>query len=323
MRVKIHGGRGSHPISVSPRRIEAIGKNIWEFTKNKSFANWSEVQAALSKERRSFHQIYGGHTTCVEVQSDKAEMPFFFDAGTGLTSAGTDAESCLNSPLFHTGQGEVAFFLTHTHWDHIIGLPTIEQLYKIGNSFHFYGAHKKLSQRIGGLFKEEHFPVPYKVVSKNFEFHQLDVGEQIDFGELKISNTAQTHPGGSFAYRVDEGAKSLVFATDVELKHFQYHPTVQPGNNIYSNADVLIMDAQYSPEDMVTKEGYGHSQIYTTVEFAVKEKVKNLYLFHQCPTYNDEMVDMQLERAKAHLKKEFSSSKLNIEIAIEGATIDI
>lgn len=143
--------------------------------------------------------------------------------------------------------------------------------------------------------------MPYRVVSKNFTFRELEPNQVFDFGDLKVTNVPQTHPGGSFAYRFDDGKKSLVFATDVELQNFQNHPNLKPGQNAYSNADLLVLDAQYSPEESKTREGYGHSSIYTAIDFAVREKAKHLVLFHQSPFYQDHVIDDQLERSMEYL----------------------
>lgn len=146
MRIKFHGARGSFPISTTPNEVSTISENLFGFFKSRNFANWSEAKEALLKEKpRSFYQIYGGATTCAELSTDAAPMPIFIDIGTGFSHAGVDPKSGLNSQAFHTGRGQAAIFLTHTHWDHILGLPTIEQVYRVGNEFHFFGVHKKLS----------------------------------------------------------------------------------------------------------------------------------------------------------------------------------
>jgi len=322
MRIQFHGARGSHALCTIPHRVQQIVRNVWEFGQKQGIKDWASLERALSEKPRSFYQIYGGNTTCIELKSDLAPMPTFFDAGTGITAAGIDPFSSLAHPDYTVGKGKVAIFFSHTHWDHILGLLTLEQLYK-GNEFHFYSVHKNLSQRIANLFIEEHFPVPYRMVEPHIKYSQIALGEQIKFGGLKIDHIPQSHPGGSFAYRVSDGIKSFVFATDTELKNVD-PPHMTPGKNLYTNADVLILDAQFSAEDYQSREGFGHADLFTAVDFAVRESAKRLYLFHQSPYYDDQQVDEQLLRAREYLKKKFGAQNpLKIEMTVEGDEIEV
>jgi ribonuclease BN (tRNA processing enzyme) len=322
MRLKFHGCRGSHPVSAPPSRIKEIIKDVWTFAQEKKVTSWNMLEAALEQAPQSLSSIWGGNTTCVEVKSDLAPMPLFLDAGTGFTQAGMDPNCALTKADFAKGTGKVAIFLSHTHWDHIIGLITVEQIFK-GNEVHFYGVHKNLSERIKTLFIQEHFPVPFHVVEPNFKFHQIPLNTPIQFGGLNINHFAQSHPGGSFAYRITEGKSSMVFATDTELKNTE-QPHMTPGSNLYSNSDVLIVDAQFSPEEFPSRQGYGHSQIYMAVDFAVREKTKHLYLFHQSPYYSDKEIDEQLRRAQSYLVETHGASHpMKISMACEGSEIGI
>jgi len=322
MRVKFHGCRGSHALCTVPHRIQQISRSVWEFGQRKGLKTWAEVEKALETEARSLHQIYGGNTTCLELKSDKMPMPTFFDAGTGLTAAGIDPNSALSHPDFVNGKGKVAIFFSHTHWDHILGLLTLEQLYK-GNEFHFYGVHKGLQERIQNLFLDEHFPVPYRLVEPHVKYHQIPLGTPIQYGALNIHHIPQSHPGVSFAYRVSDGKRSFVFATDTELKNVDL-PHMTPGNNLYTNADVMILDAQFSPEEYPIREGYGHAGLYAAVDFAVREKTKRLFLFHQSPYYDDRQIDEQLSRARSYFIEKFGKGQpLEIHMAIEGDEIEI
>lgn len=320
MKIKFHGGRGSFPVAVSPERIDQISQTVFDWARKREWKSWAECRAALAQERpRSEFQIYASHTTCVEVKIP-GEEPIFFDCGSGFTAAGMDEHSGLNNEAFKKHTGRATIFLTHTHWDHICGLPSISQIFQPGNEFHFYGVHKKLSERLAILFDDDYFPVPYRMVQKSFRFHQIDLGKSIEVGGVRVQHFAQTHPGGSFAYRLEKSGKVLVFATDTELKNIEA-PHLNAGSNIYSDADLLILDAHFSPEDMLMSEGWGHASIEMAVDLAVRERAKKLCLFHQSPTYTDAEIDRQLDRARAHLKKNYAQSGLDIFMMIENAEL--
>jgi len=322
MRIKFHGVRGSHPVSTAPARIDEINQSVWTLAQQNPGKSWSDFKSSLADLPRSQHQIWGGNTTCIELKSELSPMPIYFDAGSGITLAGMDKNSGISKEEFYKGSGKVAIFFSHTHWDHIFGLITLEQLYK-GNEFHFYGVHKNLSKRLQVLFQEENFPVPFHVVEPNFKFHQIPLHTPIQLGGLNFNHIPQSHPGGSFAYRVSDGKKVFVFATDTELKNIDL-PHMTPGSNLYSDADLLVIDAQFSPEEFPTRQGYGHSHIFSAIDFGARERTKRLYLFHQSPYYSDMMLDEQLRRAKEYKEQKYGKAlQMEVHLAIEGDEIEV
>jgi phosphoribosyl 1,2-cyclic phosphodiesterase len=322
MIVRVHGSRGSHPVSTSPARIEEIQKNIWMMARENKAETWEDFRSFLSTQPRHLHQIFGGSTTCIEIETAHSPMPIFIDAGSGLTNASKDSQSALCKPNFLKGKGECAFFFTHTHWDHTSGLITIPQLYIDNNRYHFYGVHKDLRARIAGLFDERYFPVPFSLIESRLEFHQLALGKSLHLGSLKIDHHPQSHPGGSFAYRFSDGKYTFVVATDTDLRNTT-PPHLETGNNIYSNADVLVVDAHFSPEDFVNKEDFGHAHLEQAIDFGVREKAKLLYLFHQSPFYSDKEIQHQLDRAWDYVKKKHPQSRSEIRMAIDGDVLDL
>jgi ribonuclease BN (tRNA processing enzyme) len=322
MKIKVHGARGSHAVCTPPSRIDEIVRQVFELARRSQAPNFEAFRTELQQLPRHQHQIYGGNTTCLEVIDSGLMMPLFLDAGTGLTAAGLDPHSGLNGSAFKRGHGRAAFLMSHTHWDHIVGLLTIPQLFQLGNEFHFYGVHKKLKERLSVLFTEENFPVPFSALEPRFRFHQIDLHSKLEFGDLVIQHFPQSHPGGSFAYRLEQASKVFVFATDTELKNID-PPHMEPGRSVYSNADLMVLDAQFSPEDFESRQGYGHASIEKAVDFGEREHAKRLLLFHQAPEYSDQQITDQCERAKKHLRKKFPKSSMQIEMAIEGRVYSV
>jgi phosphoribosyl 1,2-cyclic phosphodiesterase len=304
MKIVFYGSRGSNNVSSSPQRLETIAKNIFTLTRKNPRAPWAAFKKLLGEMDHSFAGVHSQHTTCVELCSDMAGMPLFLDMGTGLHAASIDPRSGLNNSQFKRGKGECAFFLSHTHWDHVIGLPTLLQIHRGDNKFHFYGCHPKLERRIAKLFDRDFFPVPYASVAPRFHFHQLRKNELLPFGKIRIQSASQSHPGTSYAYRFEENGKSFVFATDTDLANtFLSH--FHRGSNIYSNADLLAMDSHFSREDFELNRDYGHPSFEMVVDFAVRENVKKVLFIHHNPFYSDTKLDSVLKRAKQYLAKKY------------------
>lgn len=320
MKIRFYGCRGSYPVPTEPARIEELTYQIWQLAQDNPGLSWENFKKHLEVSPRSKYQIFGGNTTCLELSTSKSPYPIYLDAGTGIQVASKDPESALNSKSFKANRGKAAIFFTHTHWDHIIGLPNVAQIYTFGNQFHLYGVHKKLMDRLSTLFQIEHFPVPFEIVQKNFQVHQMSLNKELDLGDLKITHFAQHHPGGSFAYRFEDGNKVFIFATDTELK-MNDELMETTGQNFYSNADVLVMDSHFSPNDLVP--GYGHPHSHAVIDFAVREKTKVLYLFHQNPLYSDHQLDAQLSDAKKYLQERYPTSLLKVKAPFEGESVNL
>ncbi|MEO5667496.1 MAG: MBL fold metallo-hydrolase [Bdellovibrionota bacterium] len=322
MIVRVHGARGSHPVPTTNHRIEELQKSLWDLAQESKANTWDEFKRFIDSKPRHMSQTFGGNTTCVEIQTPASPMPIFVDAGSGLTTACMDPESTLQTPDFLRGKGEVALFFSHTHWDHISGLVTIPQLFMENNRFHFYGVHPDLRGRMEGLFDPRYFPVPFSLVEPRFHFHQIALGKSLRLGNVKVDHLPQSHPGGSFAYRFSDGKHAFVMATDTDLKNTN-PPHLIPGDNIYSNANVLFIDAHFSPEDIIDKEDFGHAHIFQAIDFGIRENAKMIYLAHQNPYYTDQEIQRQLDRSWDYVRKKYPSSKAEIRIAIDGDVLDL
>lgn len=257
----------------------------------------------------------GGNTSCVEVRAGNAFL--VFDGGTGLRLLGKRA---LKEMPF-----TAHIFFSHVHWDHIQGFPFFDPAFVPGNVIHLYGGNnvsRTLEETLAGQMDHPSFPVHLTEMGAKMHFHGIDGRNpvEVDAGDgtkAIISAAPGNHPNGVWAYRVDHGGHSVVYATDTE-----HYAVVDPKlAKLAKGADVLIYDSQYFPEEYagtsggMPKLGWGHSTYEEAVKLAKLAGVKRLVLYHHDPTQNDAAVAEKEKRAKALFE--------NCEAAREGLVIDL
>ena len=228
---------------------------------------------------------YGGNTACVEMRC--GEQRLIFDAGTGLRQLGREIVSDGRPIRSH-------LFLTHTHMDHVIGLPFFRPAYDPRNSLEFWSGHlagqgRKLADVLNQLMQPPFFPVPLDIMHACIAFHDFMPGERIDLGGGVIVQTAAlNHPGGSVAYRIDFAGRSACYVTDTE------HVPGDPDRAILeliADADLVIYDATYTDEEFDRYQGWGHSTWQEGVRLCEAAGARQLVTFHHDPDHDDEALD--------------------------------
>jgi len=237
---------------------------------------------------------YGGNTTCFEVICGQRRI--IIDAGTGIRLLGKkimlEEGNLLDADLF----------FTHTHMDHIQGLPFFAPLYNPAsnvrlNAGHLDGDTYDLQGIIGTmLMKDPVFPVPSSLIEKACTFQDYKCGETFDLGEGIVIHTAPlNHPNGACGYRIEYAGKALAICTDTE--HFEDRideNVVQ----LAQGADAMVYDAAYTNEEYPKFKGWGHSTWQEAIKVAKHAEVKMTYLFHHDPSHDDEKMDAIAEEAQ-------------------------
>ncbi|HEY6180524.1 MAG TPA: MBL fold metallo-hydrolase, partial [Kofleriaceae bacterium] len=154
---------------------------------------------------------YGGNTSCVEVRP-RGAPPIIIDAGTGLRRLG----KALMEESFGDGRGEASILISHTHWDHVQGLPFFSPLYRAGNRIRIFARHR--DTHLEAVFSQQqgapYFPVPMSALQAEMSFHALTEGAHFDLGRARITSTRLNHPWTALAYRIDVDRASVVYCSD-------------------------------------------------------------------------------------------------------------
>lgn len=231
---------------------------------------------------------YGGNTACVEVLVRSTRI--ILDAGTGICNLGKQLP----------GSGQEAYVLiSHTHWDHIQGLPFFAPVFVAGNHFTLYGEGKmglSFSRQMHDMMSDPHFPVQLDKVAAELSFREVTDGSVWYLPDgITIHAARNRHPNGALSFRIEQGGRSVCYMTDTE------HPA-QPDAHLLQlakDADLLIYDAQYTDlEYAAGKQGWGHSTWQQGVKLAKAAAVARLLLFHHEPERDDQAMDALEQEAK-------------------------
>jgi phosphoribosyl 1,2-cyclic phosphodiesterase len=238
---------------------------------------------------------YGGNTSCVSIATANGGL-VIIDMGTGLMHLGN---SLLGGP-FGKGQGAASILLSHTHWDHIQGLGFFPPVFIPGNKFTLWGpggSDGVLESILEGQMDPNFSPLQtLKNFSANFEVRAVKTGATFETDGLSIIAREHAHGGTTaLAFRIEERGKTFVYASDVG------YPETGPDPEAiahYANADALLHDTTYRPEDQVTRRNRGFSSYEDAVAAAIAAKVKRLVTFHYDQDYTDDDVDAIIVRCR-------------------------
>ncbi|GBC62830.1 MBL fold metallo-hydrolase [Desulfonema ishimotonii] len=229
---------------------------------------------------------YGGDTTCLEIRSDCGDL-IIVDAGTGIRRLG----NLLNSGT----RTDITLILTHFHWDHIVGFPFFKPVYSPETRLRICRCPD--SGFVGKIFSEimhpPCFPVRYTDLPAQITYAEnIDWEKAFSVGSIQAEAIRLSHPNTGSGYKFTENGRSFVFLTDNELRYRH------PGGMRYedyvafaSGADLLIHDAEYTPEEYGPVVGWGHSTWVDTLELALDAGARRLGLFHLNQDRTDRQVD--------------------------------
>ncbi|BBL56448.1 MBL fold metallo-hydrolase [Methylomonas koyamae] len=245
---------------------------------------------------------YGGNTTCIEITSSAGDL-IILDAGTGIHA--------LAQTLLDQRNLTAHILITHTHWDHIQGLPFFLPMFRPGNRINIYGGlepvtHQGIERAMRVQLQHAYFPISEAQLKAEVCYTTLKAGEPVRIGSVRVTPTVLNHPVFNFGYRVDDdGGGSLFFTGDYEPPLNPY-PEQHPGYSAMqelidqkneevvgamAGVDALIIDSSYTDAEYADRHGWGHGTYRSALDIATQANVKQLFLTHHEPTRSDAELD--------------------------------
>ena len=271
---------------------------------------------------------FGGNTSCIEVVT-KVGRRFIFDCGTGARPLGLHLMSHGHPRIRAT------MFLGHTHWDHIQGFPFFKPLFQPGNEVLIcapIGMTGSLAKVLAGQMETTYFPVELNELPAKIQFRHLAEGV-FEFHGVQVRTQALHHPSVTLAYRLESDGMAVAYMADHEpFSEVLWRRGAKPGKiesilhdgdrrhaEFMRDADLVIHDAQYTPEEMPEKKNWGHSSYEYAVELVGVSGARRLALTHHDPSHDDAKLVQIEERARKLAK----SRKYDLEVfcAYEGCEV--
>ena len=318
MRIRFWGTRGSLPISVTAAGVRRKVMAAVRGASGRVFASDAELDDYVDSLGLAVSGTFGGHTSCVEIETGGPDY-VLCDLGSGVRPFGQAAlarHGAASPQTYH-------IFVSHVHWDHIMGLPFFTPAYIPGNRVRFYGGHPGLEAALRRQQDEPSFPVDFSYLRADIEFMHLEPGKTYDIAGMTVTAKRQCHPGDSYGYRFESNGRSVVYSTDSE------HKLTDPAGNegfadFFRSADLVIFDAMYSLAEATTiKADWGHSSNVLGVELCQRAGARQLCLFHHDPANDDDTIAELLEDTRRFEEITRTGLPLVVTAAYDGMEIEL
>ncbi|MCI0397530.1 MAG: protein kinase, partial [Chloroflexi bacterium] len=316
MKIKIWGARGSIPAPLTSQGVREKIVAALEGAGGVDLHDPLAVRTYVDSLPSLLRGTAGGNTSCVQVVA--GEEIVIIDAGSGIRELGLEL---MKGPCGR-GQGVIHLFFSHTHWDHIQGLPFFLPAYIRGNRLNIYSVHTTVPATLAEQMKPTTFPVPLEYMQSTIQFVSLAESQSLTLGNLHLTSMELPHPGRAYAFRFEHQGAVFVFASDAEYKYLD-ETSLHPYLHFYAGADALIFDAQYTLREAFVKEDWGHSSALIGADLALRAGVKRLVLFHHDPTSSDADLELMVYQSSAYIAEQESDTPLEVVLAREGLEINL
>lgn len=266
---------------------------------------------------------HGGNTSCVEVNTPGGAL-IIIDCGTGIRGLGQQLLATRPAPP----SGHI--LISHTHWDHIQGIPFFGPFFIPGSTWDLYapkGVHQSLREALEGQMQYSYFPVQLNELGADIRYHELAEGT-FRIADVTIRTRYLNHPALTFGYRLEAEGAAIVYASDHEphSRHLADGAGEIGGEDLrhcefLTGADLVVHDAQYIAEEYPQKIGWGHSTVEYALAVCRAAGAKRIALTHHDPSRDDDAIDRIVAKARADLRA--VNSTIEVMAATEGATLSV
>ncbi len=321
MRVRFWGTRGSLPVAPRADTIRRKVARALVAAGGRSFADEEEAMAfAADSLDFATGRTYGGATSCVEIEGASDGSFIVCDMGSGLRDFAIDAgRRCA------AGHAKVYnIFLSHLHWDHIMGFPFFGAAFDPGATIVIHGGHPDMETAIRRQQEEISFPVPFDALRADIRFVTLTPGRSYAIAGMQVTAIEQCHSHLSYGYRFTRGDKTVIYSTDAEHR-IDDMENERAFEAFFTRADVVVCDTMYSLAESVTmKADWGHSSNLVAVDLCHAAGAGRLVLFHHEPTYSDEDIQrMHAETIRYEEINRLDRPALGVVCAYDGLELDV
>jgi len=324
LKVRFLGVRGSLPSPLAPSeiddRIVSLLEDFLEFRKSQSSLSPRDFVDSIPFEKKGG---FGGNTPCIEYTFGEDRL--IIDGGSGIRALGAE----LMAGPCGKGKGELHIYLTHFHWDHLIGFPFFVPIFIPGNTIHIYGVHQELEAVFKTLFKKPYFPVPFEQLGAKLVFHSVPPRMPFSIGSIKVTPYQLDHPDPCWGARVEAGGRSVAHCVDTEATRTTDE---QLGADLplYQNADLMIFDAMYTLGEAIEKMNWGHSAATIGLDLAFRQNIRKVVFMHHDPSSSDAKVAKAAAQTLRYYDSQFKQARrqkvelpaIEWSFAREGLTIE-
>ena len=322
MKARIWGARGSLPVALTHRQIRAKIVAALEGARGRDLSDSARIAAYVDNDLGfEISGTFGGHSSCVEVElwdPETSSEHVILDLGTGVRPLGgamLARYGAARPQTYHV-------FMSHLHWDHIMGFPFFTPAYIPGNRIIIYGCHDQLEAAFRRQQEPISFPVTFDQLGADISFVRLEPGVPLVLNGLSVTAKLQLHAGDSYGYRLEYMGRSMVYSTDSEHK-LEDVAAREGFVDFFRNADLVIFDAMYSlAESISVKADWGHSSNVVGVELCQLAGARKLCLFHHEPIHDDARIARVLAETRRYAEIT-GEARLDIVSAYDGMELDL
>jgi phosphoribosyl 1,2-cyclic phosphodiesterase len=318
VKVRFWGTRGSIPVSVTAPEIRRKLIDALSGAVGQVLETPEAIERYVDALGFDVRGTFGGHSSCVELSTGGPDS-VIFDMGSGARPLG-------QSLLQRFGAGSPRtyhVFMSHVHWDHIMGFPFFAPVYIPGNRIVIHGCHAVLEEAFRRQQAAPSFPVDFSQLAATVEFDHLEPGTPHTIAGLEITPKLQRHEGDSYGYRVQAQGKCFVYTTDSEHKVGDVEERAA-FIEFFRDADLVIFDAMYALADAISvKADWGHSSNIVGVELCQAARARCLCMYHHEPAYDDERIARVLQETRRFEEITRDGHRLEVISAYDGLELEL